>query len=71
MLRIPQYKDLTLEEIKKLDKILSKVKIEVRKRGNYAYFYEMEAYYDKDVKEKRAKVIGNLERIKLEEYEAK
>ncbi len=30
----------------------------------------MEAYYDKEVKEKRARIIGNLGRIKIEDYEA-
>ncbi len=37
---IPNLKDSekALEEIKKLDKILSKAKIDVRKRDNYAYF---------------------------------
>jgi hypothetical protein len=48
---------------------LSRPKVEARKRGNYYYFYEVEIYYNPEVKAKRERIIGKLGRISVEDYE--
>ena len=58
-----------LQEIINLDERMSQPKVQTRKRGNYCYFYEMEAFYDKEVKGKRARVIDKLGRMKIEDFE--
>ena len=58
-----------LEEIKEWDKQVSKPKVGARKRGNYYYFYEVEIYYNPEVKAKRERVIGKLGRIQIDDYE--
>ena len=59
-----------LQEIINLDEKMSKPKIQTRKRGNYYYFYEMEAFYDKEVKDKRVRVIDKLGRMKIEDFKS-
>lgn len=59
-----------LKRIQNLDKKLNAPKIQYRKRGNYCYFYEMEWYYDKEVKEGRRKIREKLGKISLEKYES-
>lgn len=50
-------------------KELKRPRIETRTRGNYTYFYEMEIFYNPEVKDKRERVIENIGRIKKEEYQ--
>ena len=56
------------QEVKIFAKELKKPRIEPRKSGNYIYFYEMELFYNPDVKDKREKRKENIGRIKKEEY---
>ena len=44
-------------------------RIETRTRGHYTYFYEMEIFYNPEVKDKRERVKENIGRIKKEEYQ--
>lgn len=48
---------------------LRRPRIETRTTGNYTYFYEMELFYDPEVKGKRERRLKNLGRIKKEEYQ--
>lgn len=50
-------------------KELKRPRIEPRTRGNYTYFYEMEIFYNPEVKGKRERVKENIGRIKKEEYQ--
>ena len=51
-------------------KELKKPRIEPRTTGNYTYFYEMEIFYNPEVKGKRERRKENIGRIKKEEYQA-
>ena len=50
-------------------KELKNPRIEPRTSGNYIYFYEMEIFYNPEVKGKRERVKENIGRIKKEEYQ--
>ena len=71
ILRIAKIKDPVKcqQELIIFSKELSRPRIETRIRGNYAYFYVMEVYYDPEVKRSRERRIENLGRIKKESYQ--
>jgi hypothetical protein len=71
ILRISKIKDSLKcqQELIVFAKELKKPRIETRTTGNYTYFYEMEIFYNPEVKGKRERVVENLGRIKKEEYQ--
>lgn len=71
-LRIAKIKDplKCQRELIELAEVLKRPRIETRTRGNYTYFYEMELFYNPEVKGKRERVIEKIGRIKKEEYQA-
>jgi predicted metal-dependent hydrolase len=57
------------DEIRKLDRELGAPKIKPVKRGNFYYIYEIEYYYDTETQHSRERIIENLGRIDIEDYE--
>ena len=71
ILRIAKIKDplKCQRELLLLAEVLKRPRIETRTRGNYTYFYEMEIFYNPEVKGKRERIKENIGRIKKEEYQ--
>ena len=71
ILRIAKIKDplKCQQELIVFAKELKKPRIEPRTSGNYIYFYEMELFYNPEVKGKRERRKENIGRIKKEEYQ--
>ncbi len=72
ILRIAKIKDpiKCQQELIIFAKVIKRPRIETRTRGNYTYFYEMEVFYNPEVKGKRERRKENIGRIKKEEYQA-
>lgn len=71
ILRIAKIKDSVKcqQELIIFAKELKRPRIETRASGNFIYFYEMELFYNPEVKGKRERVVENLGRIKKESYQ--
>lgn len=71
ILRIAKIKDPVKcqQEVIIFAKEIKRPRIETRTSGNFIYFYEMELFYNPEVKGKRERVVENIGRIKKESYQ--